>query len=96
MGFVIAGSVLTSLGALAILVAAVSLALPLAWLWMLLDAALREEWEYPGATATSSNRLMWVLLMLFVHVSAVAYYVIVYRNSRRGATAVPPAQPQAV
>jgi hypothetical protein len=84
MGFLIAASVLSSLGALGVLVAAVALALPLAWLWMLLDALLREEWEYPGATQSSNNRLLWVLLILFVHVSAVAYFFIVYRTARRG------------
>lgn len=82
MGFLIAGTVLTSLGALGVVALALALAVPLAWLWMLLDAVLREESDYPGATATSNNRLLWVVLILLVHVSAVAYFFIVYRQPR--------------
>lgn len=83
MELLIAGSVLTWLGVFALLIAGISLALPLAWLWMLVDALLREEYDYPGATPTSSNRLLWVLLILFVHVAALPYYLIVYRNRPR-------------
>jgi hypothetical protein len=61
-----------------------SVAVPVAWLWMLIDALLREEWEYPGSTATSSNRLLWVLLIAFVQIAAIPYYVIVYSKIRRG------------
>ena len=56
MEWLIGASVLTTLGALGMLALAASLALPLAWLWMLIDAAVRQEWEYPGGTATSQNR----------------------------------------
>jgi hypothetical protein len=94
MGYLIAGSVLTSLGALALVVTVLALALPLAWLWMLIDAALREECDYPGGTPTSNNRLLWVLLILFVHFMAVPYFFIVYRPSRRGATPQVPVQTQ--
>jgi uncharacterized membrane protein len=87
MGFLIGTSVLGALGALGLLAAAAALALPVAWLWMLIDALLREEWEYPDATARSNNRLLWVLLILFVHVTAVVYFFVVYRNApRRGRT----------
>jgi hypothetical protein len=84
MGFLIAGTVFASLGALGVLALAIALALPLAWLWMLIDALLREECDYPGATATSQNRLLWVLLILFVHVAALAYFFMVYRVAPRG------------
>lgn len=83
MGGFIALSVLSSLGALGIVVAAVALALPVGWLVMLIDALLRDECDYPGATATSQNKLLWVLLIVFVHVSAIAYFFIVFRTPRR-------------
>jgi hypothetical protein len=57
---------------------------PLAWLWMLIDAALREEREYPGATPTSNNRLLWVLLIVFVQIAAIPYFFMVYSKVRRG------------
>jgi hypothetical protein len=73
---------------------------PLAWLWMLIDAALREEWEYPGATPTSNNRLLWVLLIVFVQVAAIPYFFMVYSKVRRGSVPRPAdacsAAPQAV
>ncbi|MBN2841179.1 MAG: hypothetical protein JXP37_09530 [Coriobacteriia bacterium] len=61
-----------------------SLVAPLLWLWMVIDAALREEWEYPGATPSSNNRLLWVLLMLFVQLAAIPYYFAVFTKVRRG------------
>lgn len=67
----------------------VSLAAPVLWLWMVIDAALREEWEYPGATASSNNRLMWVLLMLFVQIAAIPYYFVVFAKVRRGSVPDP-------
>lgn len=67
----------------------IALLAPLAWLWMLIDAALREEWEYPGATATSNNRLLWVLLIVFVQIAAIPYLFMVYAKVRRGSVPRP-------
>ena len=64
--------------------ALLSIALPVLWLWMLVDAILREEHEYPHATATSNNRLVWVLVIAFVQVAAVPYFFVVYAKVRRG------------
>lgn len=74
----------------------VSIAAPVFWLWMLIDALVREEHEYPGATATSNNRLLWALLIAFVQIAAVPYYFIVYRAVRRGTVARPATVAQAV
>jgi hypothetical protein len=68
-----------------------SLAAPVLWLWMLIDSALREEWEYPGATATSNNRLLWVLLILLTQIAAIPYFFMVYSKVRRGFVARPAA-----
>ena len=89
MEWLIGASVLTTLGALGTVVLVASLLLPVAWLWMLVDAMLRQEWEYPGGSATSQNRLLWVLLILFVHCSAVFYFFLVYRAVPRGSRPQP-------
>jgi hypothetical protein len=91
----IGGFIATTVGLALLIAALVTIGLPLAWLWMLIDALLREEWDYPGATPTSNNRLLWVLLILFVHFMAVPYFFIVYRAHRRQ-SAPAPAQAQAL
>lgn len=65
------------------------LALPIMWVWMLIDAVLREDRDYPGGTPNS--RLLWVLLILLVNVSALAYFFMVYSKQRRSPAPVPPA-----
>jgi uncharacterized membrane protein len=51
---------------------------------MFIDALARQEHEYPGATATSNNRLVWSLLIAFVQVAAIPYFFMVYSKVRRG------------
>lgn len=77
---------LTAMSAVTITLASIllSVAAPVLWLWMLIDAILREEHEYPGATATSNNRLLWALLIAFVQIAAVPYFFVVYAKVRRG------------
>jgi len=60
-----------------------ALVAPLLWLWMLIDALLREEYEYPGATPTSNNRVLWVLLIALVQIAALPYFFVVYSKIRR-------------
>src|SRR5574340_988429 len=71
-----------------------ALAAPLLWLWMLIDAALRPEYEYPNATATSNDRLMWTLLIAFIQIAAIPYFFAVYSKVRRGT--VPQAVQEAI
>jgi len=66
-----------------IVAALVAIALPLGWLWMLIDALLRDDADYPGASANA--RLMWVLLMALLPVTAFAYFFIVFVRIKRGA-----------
>ena len=90
MGFLVGTTIASTVWLMIVVCAAAALALPLGWLWMLLDALLREEYYYPGATPGSNNRLLWVLLILFVHVTAIAYFLMVYRPARRyGVPATP-------
>ena len=88
---------LTAMSAVTITVASIllSIAAPVLWLWMLIDAILREEYEYPGATATSNNRLLWALLIAFVQVAAVPYFFVVYTKVRRGSVRGAGVAPQA-
>ena len=72
-----------------------TLAAPLLWLWMFIDSLLREEREYPGATATSNNKLLWVLLILLTQIAAIPYFFMVYGKIRRGSLPVA-AQPAEV
>ena len=69
--------------------AIVSLALPIGWVWMLVDAILREDADYPGASANS--RLMWVLLIALLPITAFAYFFLVYAKAKRGASGPSPA-----
>lgn len=85
-GFGIAVSAVLLTVALAVL----GLALPFMWLWMMIDSIAREEWEYPGATPTSNNRLVWALLIAFLQFPAVLYFFMVFQKVRRG-TVVRPA-----
>lgn len=88
---------LTAMSAVSITVASIllSIAAPVLWLWMLIDAILREEYEYPGATATSNNRLLWALLIAFVQIAAVPYFFVVYAKVRRGSVMAPGSVAQA-
>ena len=57
---------------------------PIFWVWMLVDAILREEWEYPGASGASTNRLIWVVVIAIIQIAAVPYFFMVYNRARRG------------
>lgn len=63
----------------------IGLLLPLFWVWMLIDAVLRDDAEYPARS--SNEKLVWVLVMVFVQVAAVLYFFMVYRVTKRGSLA---------
>lgn len=83
-----------SVASLTLMLVVLSFAAPVLWLWMLIDSVVREEWEYPGATATSNNRLLWVLLILLTQIAAIPYFFMVYAKIRRGSVVVPQAPQQ--
>jgi hypothetical protein len=83
IGFAISMVVMT------VLFTAMAVLLPLAWVWMLIDSLVREEWEYPQATPTSNNRLVWALLIAFLQVPAVLYFFMVFGKIKRGTVARP-------
>jgi len=61
--------------------------LPLAWLFMLIDAVLRTDAEYPSQGST--EKIVWIVLMVFLQPSAIAYYLLVYRKIKRGELVAP-------
>lgn len=78
-------------------------ALPLFWLWMLIDAIVRKPEDYP--TKTTNEKILWIVLMIVFQVSAAVYWFMVWRAARSreaagstpGApTAAPPVAPAAM
>jgi len=67
--------------AIALLVALVALALPVFWIWMLVDAFVRHEEDYPSRSV--NEKILWIVLMLVFQVSAAAYWFVVYRAARQ-------------
>lgn len=61
-----------------LLVAAAALALPVLWVWMLVDSLMRDESCYPGAGV--NEKLIWVLAIIFVQPVAIVYFFVVYRT----------------
>ena len=64
-----------------------AVALPLLWLFMLIDAVLRTDAEYPSQGST--EKIVWIVLMVFLQPSAIAYYLLVYRKLKRGELMAP-------
>lgn len=58
---------------------------PLFWLWMVIDAALRTEAEYPSGG--SNEKIVWILAMVFLQFVSLVYFFVVFRRVRRGSTA---------
>lgn len=59
-----------------------ALALPVLYVWMLVDAMLRDPADYPGG-ATSNEKPIWVVLIVFFHVAAAIYFFTVFVKKRR-------------
>jgi len=78
-----------SIALITVLITIATLLLPFAWVWMLVDSIIREEWEYPQATPTSNNRLVWALLIGFLQFPAVFYFFMVFGKVKRGTVARP-------
>jgi hypothetical protein len=60
---------------------------PLFVVWMVIDALLRDARDYPGGG--QNDKIVWALLMVFVHPAAFAYLFLVYRKARRRSSAAP-------
>jgi hypothetical protein len=52
------------------------------YVWMVVDAIVRDERDYPGDG--SNEKLVWILLMIFVHFTAALYFFMVFCAAKRG------------
>lgn len=67
---------------------AVGLLFPLFWLWMLIDAVVREQASFPSQE--TAEKVMWIVLMLVVQPVAAIYFFLVWRPGRRTVAEQPP------
>lgn len=65
--------------------ATLAVAAPVMWLWMLVDSILREPADYPHGSG--NEKLVWVLLIIFVNWAALPYFFVVFAKKRRSPTA---------
>ena len=66
---------------LVVLVVALAIAAPLFWLWMLVDAVIREASAFPSAD--NVEKIVWIVLMLVLQPVAVLYFFLVWRTQDR-------------
>lgn len=72
---------------------------PVFWVWMLVDAALRPEDQFTRAGI--EEKILWIVAMVFFHIIAVVYFIVVFRAVERRpyqaavSTPAPPAPPSA-
>jgi len=56
---------------------------PAFWLWMLVDAILRDTAAYPSRD--SAEKVVWIVAMLVLQLAAPVYFLLVWRPGRQGA-----------
>ncbi len=64
-----------------VLAAVVSLALPVAYLWMLVDAIVRDVSNYPSRD--TAEKVVWIVVMLVLQPAALIYFFLVWLPKRR-------------
>lgn len=77
---VAAGIVAVALALKAVFWVVFAVALPLFWLWMLVDAIIRPAEDYP--TKTTNEKILWIVLIVVFQISAAVYFFMVWRAAR--------------
>lgn len=72
---------------LGLLAALASVAYPVFVVWMIIDALLRTDAEYPGTEA--NRKILWVVLMILFHAVSIAYFFLVFLKIKRGSLPAP-------
>lgn len=62
-----------------------TLLFPAFWLWMLVDALVREPVAYPSKDI--GEKVMWVLVLAFIQPAALIYFFLVWTEERRSTVA---------
>ena len=70
-----AGGVLAGMGALMCLFIGLGIVATAFWIWMLVDALMNEP--------TTNEKILWVLVIVFLHVIGALIYFFVRRQGRR-------------
>lgn len=61
------------------------------WIWMLIDAATRPEWQYPDARPGGNTKVVWILVVAIGGlIGAVVYYFMVRRKMGKAGSSAPP------
>lgn len=79
----LAASLGLSIAMLVLAGVAVSLMFPLFWVWMLVDALLRDTSAY--SSHDIAEKIMWVAVMALVQPAAIVYFFAVWRPGRASA-----------
>lgn len=68
----------------------VGLLFPAFWLWMIIDAALRAEQDFPSGGV--NEKIIWIVVLFFIQLAAIPYFFFVYRAApnARPVRPVPP------
>lgn len=83
-----------SVAAWVVIAIMVALVFPVLWLWMLIDAILRDIEDYPSRDQI--EKILWIVLILTVQPVAALYFFLVWARQRRGQRAdIPTAGPAA-
>jgi hypothetical protein len=67
---------------------AAGLVFPVFWLWMLVDAIVREQAAFPSHDM--AEKVMWIVLMLAIQPVAALYFFLVWRPGRAQQAQVAP------
>ncbi len=76
--------------AMTLLAAMAALLYPLFWIWMLVDAIVRDPAEYPNGG--ENEKVVWAVLVAVAHPVCILYFFLVVRKRQRTATGAPVAQ----